>query len=193
MKIGGMAQRLLAAGLVMAGAEAGARVFEQRIETNEVRWYDETTQLKVGQMEARAETDVVIVGTSMAWQGLVPASLAPELGTDTDRIYNAGLAGAVPLVTEPWLLDVVVDALSPTTVVWGVSSLDFSDTYGDANAQIYAAAPATRSGLLPAADRGLREHSALIRQRSVLRDPSRLFGEEGTRSVSYTHLRAHET
>lgn len=155
---------------VLVGAEAAALAVERRAEHPPLIWYDEATQLKVGQMAERGQTSTVVVGTSMAWQGLVPEVLG---GADA---YNAGLAGGVPTVTEQWLADEVVSVLRPRQVVWGLSALDFSDHYGDAGLEIYERAPATRSGLLADADRELRGISAIFRQRSALRNPSLLLG-----------------
>lgn len=155
---------------VLIGAEAAARTVERRADHPPLLWYDEATQLKVGQMVERGQTSTVVVGTSMAWQGLLPEVLAG------DDAYNAGLAGGVPTVTEQWLADEVVSSLRPRQVVWGLSALDFSDQYGDVGLEIYQQAPATRTGLLAEADRELRGISAIFRQRSALRNPSLLLG-----------------
>lgn len=155
---------------IVVGAEGVARTVERQAEVAPLIWYDEATQLKVSQMAERGETSTVVVGTSMAWQGLVP-----EILDDGDG-YNAGLAGGVPTVIEQWLADEVVSTLRPRRVIWGLSALDFSDQYGDVGLEIYQQAPATRTGFLADLDRELRGVSAIFRQRSLLRDPSLLFG-----------------
>lgn len=165
-------------------AEGAARVVEHRTETPQVMWYDEATQLKVEQMHRLGSASTVVAGTSMAWQGLVPDVLAtvPE-AAGSSGVYNAGLAGGVPVVMEPWLTGQVVDVLRPQLVVWGLSSLDFSDVYGDAGLAIYQQAPATRPGILADADRRLSDISALVRQRPALRNPSLLVGEERVEAI----------
>ncbi len=165
-----MARFALALVTVLVGAEAAALAIERRADHVPLLWYDEATQLKVGQMAERGQTSTVVVGTSMAWQGLLPQVLAGDDG------YNAGLAGGVPTVTERWLADEVVLSLRPRQVVWGLSALDFSDVYGDAGLEIYQQAPATRTGVLAGADRELRRFSAIFRQRAALRNPSLLLG-----------------
>jgi hypothetical protein len=157
---------------VVACAELAARAIEARVETPQLLWYDESTQLKVEQMQLRGSTPMVVAGNSMAWQGLVPSVL------DEGQAYNGGLAGGVPTIMEQWITGPVVGALQPSVVVWGLSSLDFSDVYGDAGLGVYQRAPASRRGLLAATDREMRKWSALIRQRPVLRNPSLLFGDE---------------
>ncbi len=176
------AVRLVLAALAVIGCgEVVARVVEQQVQTPQLLWYDEATQLKVAQMENRGPTTLVVAGTSMAWQGLVPSILLDG------EAYNAGLAGGVPQVMEPWLLGPVRTELQPTVVVWGLSSLDFSDVYGDTGRQIYREAPATRPGMLAATDRLLRRWSALIRQRPVLRNPSLLIGDGQVRTAERFH------
>jgi hypothetical protein len=169
---------------VSIGAEGIARVVEASTDTEVVIWYDEATQLKVAQMAERSGADVVVVGTSMAWQGLVPDALAGESRGSTviggRGVYNAALAGGVPTVIEPWLTDEVVTSLKPSVVLWGLSSLDFSEVYGQAGLDAYSGAVATRGGALAEADRGLRQVSAVFRQRALLRNPSLLFGSDRT-------------
>lgn len=169
---------LLAALTVLAAGEVAARAVEGQVETPQLLWYDEPTQLKVAQMEKRENVGLVVAGTSMAWQGLVPSVL-----DDDGSVYNAALAGGVPQVMEPWLTGPVLDALQPDVVVWGLSSLDFSDVYGEAGFDVYRDAPASRSGILASADRSARRWSALMRQRPVLREPSLLLGDGQVRTA----------
>ena len=84
---------------------------EQQVQTPQLLWYDEATQLKVAQMENRGPTTLVVAGTSMAWQGLVPSILLDG------EAYNAGLAGGVPQVMESWLLGPVRTELQQQVVV----------------------------------------------------------------------------
>jgi len=144
-----------------------------------LRWYDASTQLKVEQMDGLpGDVDVVFAGTSMVWQGFDPATFATVDGRSS---YNAGLAGGVPVVMEPWLLDQVIPRTRPDLVVWGLSSLDFSATYGADNLERYRDALETRNGSLAALERGTASVSALVGYRTVLRDPGALFGTERDR------------
>jgi len=167
---------LFSLGLVAAIglAEATAR-FAQAVGPPALRWYDATTQLKVEQMGDLGRADVVFAGTSMAWQGLVP-----RLFTNTDpaarTAYNAGLAGGVPVVMEPWLLEEVIPRLQPELVVWGLSSMDFSASYGDDNLDRYRDALDSRTGALASVEQTFARFSALVRYRSILRRPSAFLG-----------------
>ena len=175
--------RALAAALVVAVLmEVAARVAMAATDVTPLEWHAYGAQLKVAQMDDRADADVVVVGTSMAQQDLVPSVLAPLLG-DVE-VYNASLDGGVPTVMEPWLLDQVVPRLHPETVLWGLSTLDLSLVYGDGIETAYAQAVATRSGLLASLDRAVSEVSTLVADRRYLRDPGRLFGAEADRAVA---------
>jgi len=136
-----------------------------------LRWYDASTQLRVEQMAASDDVEVVFAGTSMAWQGLVPAVWTAN-DTEGRGAFNVGMAGGVPEVMEPWLLDVVQPELHPDLVVWGLSSLDFSISYGADNVARYRDALETREGALAEIERIAARYSALVRYRNVLRDPS---------------------
>ncbi len=171
---------LLTALVVTALFEGGARLAMAAADPVVLRWHDHTAQLKIQQMETRGEVDVVVIGTSMAQQDLIPGELLgrlPEIGS----VYNAALNAGVPEVMESWLLDQVEPRLAPDVVVWGLSALDFSSVYGDAVVQAYERAPATADGVLGALDRNGSELSELVRNRRVLRSPSAIFGPEQER------------
>ncbi len=177
----------VAVGLVVGllVAEAVARIAMSASDATEIEWYDAATQLKVEQIDALGGADVVIVGTSMAWQDLDPAVLS-GVGVD-GVIYNAGLAGAIPTVTGPWLVDEVLPRLEPTTVVWGLSPLDFTASYGAEAEAAYDGAVATAPGWLGDLDRSSSQLSVLVRHRRLLRDPARLLAsanDEGTLALA---------
>lgn len=154
-------------------AEVAARVVSGAAEAPALRWHDRPTQVKAEQLAGLGDVDVVVIGTSMAQQGLVPDALGDALDAS---VYNAALNGGVPAVMEPWLLDEVVPRVHPDVVVWGLSALDLSLAYGDAIVDAYETAPATRTGILGEADRTASRFSVLVRDRRLLRDPSALFG-----------------
>jgi len=164
---------LLAAFVV---AEVSAR-FAEATGPPVLRWYDAATQLKVAQLDDLGDADVVFAGTSVAWQGLVP-----DVFTGADpagrTAYNAGLAGGVPVVMGPWLLEEVIPRLQPDLVIWGVTSTDFSASYGDDNLDRYRDALDSRTGALAAVEQTIARFSSLVRYRTILRHPSALFGSE---------------
>lgn len=174
---------LFAVGLVVAisAIEGASRFAIAQDDVPVLRWHDFSSQLKAAQMEdlqtdGSRGADWVIVGTSMAQQDLVPEFLATQLGDVS--VYNAGLNGGVPVVMEPWLTSQVVPRLSPSTVVWGLSPLDLSAVYGDATKNAYDQAFETRPGILAEVDRQVSQFSTLVSARAVLREPSKLFGDE---------------
>ncbi len=159
--------------------ELGARVALARSDAPVLRWHDFSTQLKVEQMDERGDVDLVVIGTSMAQQDIVPGVLADALADDggpTETIYNAALNGGVPVVMEPWLLDQVVPRLRPDVVVWGLSPLDMSLEYGDATLEAYEDALQTRPGILAEVDRFVSRFSDLVAARAVLRNPDQILG-----------------
>jgi len=172
-----VAQFLIGVLVVVAVAEVAARIAEAA-GPPALRWYDASTQLKVEQMDALGGAEVVFAGTSMVWQGFDPVTYVENSGRSA---FNAGLAGGVPVVMEPWLLDEVIPRTHPDTVVWGLSSLDFSASYGADNLDRYLDALETRPGNLAAVERSTAELSALVRYRTVLREPSSLLGNEKRR------------
>jgi len=167
---------LFSIGLVVAAAlaEVSARIAEAAGPIA-LRWYDTSTQLKVEQMDRLSGTDIVFAGTSMVWQGLVPDSFT-EADPDHRTAYNAGLAGGVPVVMEPWLLEEVTPRLDPDLVIWGLSSMDFSSSYGDDNLSRFRDALEGRTGTLATIEQAAAQYSALVRYRSILRRPTALFG-----------------
>ena len=127
-------------------------------------------------MDRRGPTDVVFAGTSMAWQGLDPATFT-RIDRTGRSAYNAGLAGGIPGVMEPWLVDEVAPRLEPELLVWGLSTLDLAPAYGEENVAAYQDAPAVASGAMAELDRRAGSVSALVRRRSALRDPAAWWGE----------------
>ncbi len=180
---------LAALAMVVLG-EIGARVALSRSDAPVLRWHDFSAQLKVEQMDERGDIDLVVIGTSMAQQDIVPGILAEALADDagpSPAIYNASLNGGVPVVMEPWLLDQVVPRLDPEVVVWGLSALDVSLEYGDATLEAYDDALQTKTGLLAEVDRAVSRFSDLVAARAVLRNPDQILGsgrDENRRSLA---------
>jgi len=167
----------MALALLLVG-EIATRAWVRASEPSQLRWYDASTQIRVEGFDETGTRSVVFAGTSMAWQGFVPAEFSSADPLDRTA-FNAGLAGGVPIVTEPWLLEHVVPALEPDTVVWGLSSLDFSSSYGKANYAAFTQALESKPGLLGGIERGVSGSSALIQWRATLRNPSSWLGYSG--------------
>lgn len=172
----GLVARLLAGFVAVAlASEILARFVLGAADVPVLEWQDFTTQHKAAQLDQRGSVEVVIAGTSMAQQALVPSVLEPRSGRS---VYNAALNGGVPTVMEPWLLEHVEPRVDgKQAIVWGLSALDLSASYGAAVEEAFASAKRTRSGTLASVDRWVSSWSELVRARTVLRDPSELFGD----------------
>jgi len=171
--VGWFATGLIAAALIAEGSAQIAEAMGPPV----LRWYDASTQLKVEQMDRLTGIDVVFAGTSMVWQGFVPDAFT-SADASGRTAYNAGLAGGVPVVMEPWLLEEVIPRLQPDVVIWGLSSMDFSTSYGSENLERYRDALSSRTGIFAAVEHFTSRFSALVRYRTVLRRPAALFGSE---------------
>lgn len=180
---------LVGAVLMVATLEGGSRLAVRAIGVPPLMWHDYGAQLKVEQLSNDKFThdlDVVVVGTSMAQQGLVPEEIA------SGATYNASLNGGIPQVMEPWIIEQVLPRAKPDTIIWGLSSLDFSANYGDATVKAYQAARSTEHGPLAALDKKLSEYSTFIANRSTLRNPSALAGQE-RQTNRQRFQKAHDT
>lgn len=158
--------------LVLFLAEAVARTVHGSLPPPR-RWQSVEADVKVSQMDDRAEAEVVLVGSSVVNGGADPQTLESTL----DRsVYNAALsAGFVP-VMEQWTTHVVFPRLQPDVMVHGLISFDLYDA---PNHSVFVDglldSPGGRravgnESLLDAIDRKL-ETAALWRHRSDLRDP----------------------
>ncbi len=148
-----------------------------------LRWHDYSAELKIEQMDGwESDPSLVVVGTSMAQQDLVPSVLSAEL--NSLPVYNAGLNGGVPVVVEPWLLDQVIGRVNVSTVVWGLSALDISAVYGDATEAAYQSALSTKGGASAPVERVVASFSELVRNRTILREPSALAGVVANQRVA---------
>ena len=151
--------------------EVGARVWVNEIEPTQLTWYDESVQLRMDDLAATPrDVDVLFVGTSAAWQSFVPSEFTTA-HPDNPSAYNAGMNGAVPVVVEPWL-DTIVAETTPETVVWGLTTLDFATSYGDAAENAWSQALSTRQGVLASMDRTVVQYSALLEWRRTIVNPA---------------------
>lgn len=94
------------------------------VKTEPLRWHDLFTQRKQDQMRRLDRCDLVVAGSSKMLYGVDPNVLAERTGLCA---YNASIYRGVPLVTETWLRDVVLDALRPRYVVVGISPTEVND------------------------------------------------------------------
>jgi lysophospholipase L1-like esterase len=156
--------------VVVAGAELGARALAPYLDEPLV-WGDRATQVKAAQIDARGCADVVVVGNSMARDGIQPTVLGDELGVEA---YNAALDAAGPTLVDRWLSDEVVPGLDPTTVVLAVSSIDLNggSAAAAAAAESYDSSIMGRDDLVGRLGAWATEHSDLVRYRTELRQPT---------------------
>ena len=165
--------------VVLVAAELGTRAIEGHLPPH-LDWLSAEAQKKVGQMDALARSggaSIVFIGSSIVRSGIEPAIVTDQL-PGHPIAYNAGLAAGVPVMMEPWTLDVVLPRLHPKALVIGISSFDFSDDPSNvAFYDAYKDAPAARRSMglddtLDHIDRWLTDRSALWRDRDALRSPS---------------------
>jgi hypothetical protein len=163
--------------LVVVGAELGARLLSPYLDEPLV-WADETTQLKVAQMDERGCADLVIVGNSMARDDVQPALLEDALGVEA---YNASLDAAGPSLLSRWVHEEVSPRLDPSTVVLALSSADLNDNSEAARAAQagYDASVMGRDDAIGRLGAFATEHSDLVRYRVELRRPDAVWDALG--------------
>jgi hypothetical protein len=157
--------------LTLLGAELAVRVIEPALP--EPRLYaDDTTHLKILQMDRQGCADVVVAGDSMGRDAFDPVRFTAADPTHR-RAYNASLDAASPELLRPWLLDEVVPRLDPSLVVITLASLDLDANGAAARGALaaYEQADMTGTGPVHAVARRLVTTSALFRSRRELRDP----------------------
>ncbi len=161
--------------VVVVLAEVGARALSPHLPEPSL-WTDDTTTVKVAQLDALDCTDVVFAGNSMTRDGLDPVAFE---GADPAgrRAYNAALDAATPALQERWVLDEVDPRVTPDGVVLGVSSFDLNDAaaIGRTALAAYDAAPLSRDDLFGRLQAPFIRSSDLVRYRSTLRDPEALW------------------
>jgi len=145
---------------------------------------DETTQVKVAQMEEIADdegcVDVAFAGSSMMRDAVDPEVFT---GADPDGRtgYNAALDAATPVLLEEWIPEEVVPRLDAQTVVVGITSFDLNDNVrvgGDA-LDSYGDATLLRDDLMGRMQRPFVRHVDLFRYRNELRNPQVLWDSLG--------------
>jgi hypothetical protein len=178
------ARRWVAFGVVVVVmlllGELAARALDSRLPEPLV-WHTAEAQAKVAQMDRYAASggaEIVLAGTSIVMTGVEPAIIDQAVGKPAT--YNAALSSGIPLLTEPWVLDVVVPRLHPKLLIVGLSSFDFSD---DPSSKAFAEAFLSSPGGIEATHRGdfldtinrwVTDHSQLWAHRFTLRDPAAL-------------------
>jgi hypothetical protein len=147
-----------------------------------IRYHSLEAQVKVERMDELSDAggvDIAVVGTSIAYD--VDPSLFPPRPDGTPSAYNAALGSAVPSLSVPWALDVVIPRLRPKVLLVGVGSFDLkAGSAGDVFAEAFLESAAGRrdtgsQSILDKASWWLDEHSALWEHRSELRDPEVAF------------------
>jgi hypothetical protein len=162
---------------VLVVAEFGTRVVSPYLP--EPRLYtDDTTTVKVAQLDELDCADVVFAGNSMTRDGLDPEVFAAD---DGQVVYNAALDAATPALLRRWVLDEVRPRVDPSGVVLGLSSFDLNDeaAIGATALEAYDAAPLTRNDLSGRLQAPLLRNLDLFAYRSDLRDPEALWDAIG--------------
>lgn len=154
--------------------ELAVRVAAPRL-PEPLQWYSTFAQVKAGQLaglEANGKAPaVVFIGSSSVATAFDPAVFR-EVDPCGRTAYNAALTGASPQINEMWLPDAVLAHTQPTTVVIGLASRDMTP---DQDISSYQNQLATRTDPLAELDRRAADVSAMVRYRSVLREPRRWF------------------
>jgi hypothetical protein len=169
---------LIVTGIVLvmvALAEFGARAFSPYL-PEAALWTDDTTAVKIAQLDELDCVDVVFAGNSMTRDGLDPRRFA-ETDTEARRTYNAALDAATPALLERWVLDEVDERVSPDGVVMGLSSFDLNDeaSIGQSALDAYDAAPMTRDDFFGRLQVPFIERFDLFEYRNSLRDPQEVW------------------
>ncbi|MEX2554917.1 MAG: hypothetical protein WEB06_04735 [Actinomycetota bacterium] len=150
-------------------------------------WNDWQATHKVAAIDAlarRGGSPLVLMGSSMMDYAVDPGALSKLLGLKRP-VFNASLNGAEARLMDFWLLNVVVPRLRPRVVVIGVSSRELNDL-GEGTRRAFDAVRDSYGGRAVAGDLSPTERilelgervSGLVRYRSLLRKPSRLFDAE---------------
>ena len=156
-------------------------------------WADWEATNKVDAMDAlarRGGASIVLAGSSMMNAAGDPVAIGKELSVSRP-VFNASLNGAGPQLMELWLMNVVVPRLKPRVVVLGVSSRDLNDR-GVSSAEAYRSVRRSYGGRSVASDLSVTERierfaeraSAVVRYRSLLRQPSRWFRDEPRKAAA---------
>lgn len=165
--------------VVLVLAEAGARALSPYFPAPPL-YTDDTTEVKVAQLDALDCADVVFAGNSMTRDGMDPNEFTAA-DDQARSAYNAALDAATPALLERWVLDEVDPRVHPDGVVLGLSSFDLNDeaAIGRSALSAYDAAPLTRDDLFGRLQAPLIEHVDLVRYRDSLRDPEELWHAVG--------------
>ena len=150
-------------------------------------WNDWQATHKVEAIDAlarRGGSPLVLMGSSMMDYAVDPGTLSKLLDLQHPA-FNASLNGAEARLMNFWLLNVVVPRLRPRVVVIGVSSRELNDL-GEGTRGAFEAVRDSYGGRTVANDLSPAERilavgervSGLVRYRSLLRAPSRLFNAE---------------
>lgn len=163
------------AAVVLVLAELGARAISPYLPAPAL-YTDDTTAVKVDQLDELDCADIVFAGNSMTRDGLDPVVFA-EADPEGRSAYNAALDAATPALLERWVLDQVDHRATPDGVVIGLSSFDLNDeaAIGQSALSAYDSAPLTRDDLFGRLQAPLIEHLDLWRYRTGLRDPEELW------------------
>jgi hypothetical protein len=135
--------------------------------------------LKAEQIDAIAaeggEVGALVFGSSTMDSGISPTAF-DAASAAYEGSYNAALIGTPLSTQERWAHEVVLDALDPELVIFGVSPTEVhqdvsTERLAPLDSIFDASFREVESGLLPSLERYATDHSALVRYRGSLRHP----------------------
>src|SRR5262245_7245351 len=167
------------AAAVLVLAEGLTRVLAPALPAPD-EWGDQSTAVKIAEMDALGCADVVFAGNSVARDDFDPTTMAAAGGPVG---YNASLDAASPAQLARWLPDEVVPRLDPNVVVWAITSPDLNDAApaGLAALRSYDESIGGRNDAVGRLQRPLFEHVDLVRYRETLADLPSLWHAIGQR------------
>jgi hypothetical protein len=181
--------------LVLLMSELFARNIAPALPVDPGKWPRIEIAQKLHQMRGyvndRKPFEVVFVGSSMMAGGVDPVAFTKRAGL---RGYNAGFAGPSMRTITPWTLGIVEPLLQPEVVVVGLQSRELSDN-GPKNIRMFRKfldSPGYRQATSNIALRvagTLERVSYFLRYRRAFREPTELFGVEGSAALEAAQVR----
>lgn len=166
---------LMAFAVIVVVAELGVRVLSPAM-PEPLTWFSRFAQVKaekLAERQAGPGPQVVFIGSSQMATAIDPADVTAS--DPCGRVgFNAAVIGAYPTINERWIRDAVLPNVAPEVVVIGTTTRDL---LANESLELYDRQLATRTDVLASLDRTASDVSAIVKYRSVLRDPRRWFTE----------------
>ena len=180
---------------VLVLAEVAARTVAPTLPVDPGKWPRIEIAQKLDQVREYVnddrEFDAVFVGSSMMAGGIDPVAFTRRADV---RGYNAAFSGPSMRTIEPWTLDIVEPLLQPEAIVLGIQSRELSNN-GPKNKIMFDSfveSPGykeTTSNIALRLGGVLERASYFLRYRRAFREPSELFGAEGSVALDAASVR----